>query len=131
MTKSTFTRLAAVAVTSTVLSLTALPVGSALAQTPPAAPIATPKADTDAAKTEAKAIAKSKAEERKAKRAEARKAKGEKRATMSAGRRAARDRQKQCGAEWREARAAGKVEKTMTWPKYWSACNTRLKTKAG
>jgi hypothetical protein len=38
-----------------------------------------------------------------------------------------RDRQKKCGAEWKEAKAAGKVEKGMTWPKYWSACNKRLK----
>jgi type IV secretory pathway VirB10-like protein len=41
---------------------------------------------------------------------------------------AARERQKQCGAEWKEAKAAGKTKGT-TWPKYWSACNTRLKTK--
>jgi hypothetical protein len=40
---------------------------------------------------------------------------------------AARARQKKCGAEWRAAKAAGKVEKGMTWPKYWSACNKRLK----
>ena len=41
-----------------------------------------------------------------------------------------RDRQKKCGAEWKEAKAAGKVEKGMTWPKYWSACNKRLKEAA-
>lgn len=40
---------------------------------------------------------------------------------------AMRERQKKCGAEWKEAKAAGKVEKGMTWPKYWSACNKRLK----
>jgi len=40
---------------------------------------------------------------------------------------AARERQKKCAAEWKEAKAAGKVEKGMTWPKYWSACNKRLK----
>lgn len=40
---------------------------------------------------------------------------------------AARERQKKCGAEWKEAKAAGKVETGMTWPKYWSACNKRLK----
>ena len=45
----------------------------------------------------------------------------------SAGQTAARDRQKKCGAEWKEAKAAGKVEKGTTWPKYWSACNKRLK----
>ena len=27
-------------------------------------------------------------------------------------------------------RASGKVEQTMTWPKYYSACNKRLKDKA-
>lgn len=40
---------------------------------------------------------------------------------------AARERQKKCGEEWKAAKAAGKVEKGMTWPKYWSACNKRLK----
>jgi hypothetical protein len=43
---------------------------------------------------------------------------------------AMRERQKTCGAEWREAKAAGKVEKGMKWPKYWSACNKRLKGSA-
>ena len=45
----------------------------------------------------------------------------------SAGVAAMRDRQKKCGAEWKEAKAAGKIEKGTTWPKYWSACNKRLK----
>ena len=36
----------------------------------------------------------------------------------SGGLAAARERQKKCGAEWKEAKAAGKVEKGMTWPKY-------------
>lgn len=40
---------------------------------------------------------------------------------------AARERQKKCAAEWKEAKAAGKVEKGMKWPQYWSACNKRLK----
>ena len=43
---------------------------------------------------------------------------------------AARERQKQCGVEWKEAKAAGKTKGT-TWPKFWSACNTRLKDKSG
>jgi hypothetical protein len=47
----------------------------------------------------------------------------------SAGRTAARERQKQCGAEWKEAKAAGTVQKGQTWPKFWSACNKRLKEK--
>jgi hypothetical protein len=45
----------------------------------------------------------------------------------SGGRAAMLERQKKCGVEWREAKAGGKVEKGMTWPKIWSACNTRLK----
>src|SRR5689334_12951216 len=40
---------------------------------------------------------------------------------------AMRERQKKCGAEWKEAKAAGKTEKGATWPKYWSACNKRRK----
>jgi len=46
----------------------------------------------------------------------------------SAGQKAMRERQRKCGAEWKAAKAAGKVEKGTTWPKYWSACNKRLKT---
>jgi Ni/Co efflux regulator RcnB len=37
------------------------------------------------------------------------------------------DRQKKCGAEWKATKKAGKIEKGMTWPKYWSECNKRLK----
>jgi hypothetical protein len=47
------------------------------------------------------------------------------------GRAAMHARQKQCGAEWKAAKAAGTVEKGMTWPKYWSACNKRLKAANG
>lgn len=39
-----------------------------------------------------------------------------------------RARQKKCGAEWKAAKAAGKVEKGMKWPQFWSACNKRLKS---
>jgi len=45
----------------------------------------------------------------------------------SAGMQAMRERQKKCGAEWKEAKAGGKIEKGMKWPKFWSACNKRLK----
>jgi len=45
----------------------------------------------------------------------------------TAGQLAARERAKKCGAEWKAAKAAGKTEKGETWPKYWSACNKRLK----
>lgn len=38
-------------------------------------------------------------------------------------------RQRECGAEWKADKAAGKVEKGVTWPKYWSACNARKKTE--
>lgn len=49
----------------------------------------------------------------------------------SAGMAAMRERQKKCGAEWKAAKAAGKVEKGQKWPQYWSACNKRLKAAAG
>ncbi len=43
------------------------------------------------------------------------------------GQSAARERQRKCGAEWKEAKAGGKVAAGMKWPQYWSQCNTRLK----
>jgi hypothetical protein len=43
---------------------------------------------------------------------------------------AARERQKKCGVEWKDAKAAGGVAKDMTWPKFWSACNKRMKAQA-
>lgn len=46
----------------------------------------------------------------------------------TAGQIALRERQKKCGAEWKEAKAAGKIEKGMKWPQYWSACNKRLRS---
>ena len=49
---------------------------------------------------------------------------------LTAGQKSARERQRQCGQEWREAKKAGKIEKGQTWPKYWSACNSRLKKAA-
>jgi hypothetical protein len=50
---------------------------------------------------------------------------------MTEGQKSARERQRQCGQEWKDAKKAGKVDKGMTWPKFWSACNTRLKSKSG
>jgi hypothetical protein len=38
----------------------------------------------------------------------------------------ARERQRKCAAEWKEAKAAGKTG-ALKWPKYWSQCNARLK----
>jgi hypothetical protein len=61
----------------------------------------------------------------------AEKAKKRTKRTLTEGQKAARARQKQCGQEWRELRKAGKVEKGMTWPKFWSACNRRLKSVKG
>jgi hypothetical protein len=45
---------------------------------------------------------------------------------LSPGQAAARERQKKCATEWKTAKASGKTE-GQTWPKFWSACNTRLK----
>ena len=46
----------------------------------------------------------------------------------SAGRAAMLTRERQCGSEWR-AQKVSLVAATpgLTWPKYWSQCNTRLK----
>ncbi len=38
-------------------------------------------------------------------------------------------RERACGKEWREEKAAGRIEKGQTWPKYWSACDKRMKEK--
>ena len=46
----------------------------------------------------------------------------------TAGQMAARERQRKCGAEWKEAKAAGKTG-GLKWPKFWSQCNARLKGK--
>ena len=40
---------------------------------------------------------------------------------------AARERQAKCSAEWKQAKAGGKLEAGMKWPKFWSTCNARLK----
>ncbi len=40
---------------------------------------------------------------------------------------AARERMSKCSAEWKEAKMSGKVESGMKWPKFWSACNARMK----
>lgn len=45
----------------------------------------------------------------------------------SPGQAAARERQKQCGAEWRALTDAQKTAQGPKWPQYWSKCNTRLK----
>lgn len=68
---------------------------------------------------------------RRAEPTDARTSNAQKRAQAKAARSAVHERQRQCGTEWRLARAAGKLERGMTWPRYWSACNTRLKAKAG
>jgi len=49
---------------------------------------------------------------------------------QSPGQVAAHERQKKCAAEWKEQKAANKIDKGTTWPKYWSACNKRFKAAA-
>lgn len=44
----------------------------------------------------------------------------------TAGQMAARERQRKCGAEWKEAKAKGTTG-GLRWPQYYSKCNTRLK----
>ncbi|WP_188342427.1 hypothetical protein [Phyllobacterium sp. 628] len=48
---------------------------------------------------------------------------------LSAGEIAFRSRITECGAEWQKAKAANKVAAGVTWPQYWSTCNTRLKAE--
>jgi hypothetical protein len=90
-----------------VAGLTAAP---ALAQSPPPATPA-PAAAPATAATPAPAAAPA----------------AKKKVSRSASRAAFHERQKKCAAEWKEAKAAGKIEKGMKWPKFWSACNKRLK----
>ncbi len=45
----------------------------------------------------------------------------------SVGQLALRERQRKCGAEWREMKAGGKVADGMRWPSFWSQCNARLR----
>ena len=42
------------------------------------------------------------------------------------GQMAARERQKKCGAEWKDAKA-GNTTGGLKWPQFWSRCNARLK----
>ena len=44
----------------------------------------------------------------------------------TAGQLAARERQKRCGVEWKEAKSKGATG-DLKWPKFWSQCNARLK----
>jgi hypothetical protein len=53
-------------------------------------------------------------------------AKGEKK-EPTAGQMAARERQRKCAAEWKAAKAGGKLAEGTKWPKFWSQCNARLK----
>jgi hypothetical protein len=40
---------------------------------------------------------------------------------------ATQERQRKCSSEWKSGKSAGTIEKGVTWPKFWSQCNTRLK----
>jgi len=50
-------------------------------------------------------------------------------ATGKPGRQAMIERERACGKEWRELKAAGKIEKGQTWPKFWSECDKRMKAQ--
>ncbi len=45
----------------------------------------------------------------------------------SAAQMATRERMSKCSAEWKEAKAGGKIEAGTKWPKFWSQCNARMK----
>jgi competence protein ComEA len=42
---------------------------------------------------------------------------------------AAQKRIRMCGAKWRAAKAEDKIPAGLTWPQYWSQCNTALKNR--
>jgi hypothetical protein len=48
---------------------------------------------------------------------------------MSAGRQAMITRERACGADWKAAKAAGKIPAGQKWPQYWSECNKRKKAE--
>ena len=98
------------------IALLAVP---ALGQAPPAAPPAGASAPAPAGSDAARPSRRSR-----------QKASGKPARQPSAGQLAARERQKKCAAEWKTAKADGKVEAGMKWPKFWSQCNTRLKAGA-
>lgn len=50
---------------------------------------------------------------------------------FTAGQIALHQRIRECGSEWKGAKASNSVPAGQTWPKFWSACNTRLKEKQG
>lgn len=89
---------------------------------PAAAPAATPAPAATAPAAPAKPAAAPAAAAKPAAAAPAAAAK-----TGLTGREAANARIKQCGAEWKAAKEAGKVPAGQKWPQYWSACNARLK----
>ena len=43
------------------------------------------------------------------------------------GQMAGRERMRRCAKEWKDMKAANKVESGMRWPKFFSQCNARLK----
>jgi protein-disulfide isomerase len=48
---------------------------------------------------------------------------------VSGGRQAMIARERACGAEWKEAKAAGRIQPGQKWPQYWSECNKRKKAE--
>lgn len=48
---------------------------------------------------------------------------------VSAGRQAMIARERACGADWKAAKAAGKIPAGQKWPQYWSECNKRKKAE--
>jgi len=48
---------------------------------------------------------------------------------VSAGRQAMVTRERACGADWKAAKAAGKIPAGQKWPQYWSECDKRKKAE--
>jgi len=45
------------------------------------------------------------------------------------GRQAMIERERACGKEWRENKAAGKIQPGQKWPQFWSECDKRMKAQ--
>jgi len=50
-------------------------------------------------------------------------------ATGKTGRQAMVARERACGAEWKDDKAAGKIPGGQKWPQYWSECDKRKKAQ--
>jgi len=127
--RSSLLKIAMAAVFAT--SLAALPLTiKAQETTEPATKSDTTKAKKKTTTTKAKTKAtETPASEPKSSQAEPSTATDKKGRPLTPGQIAVRERQRKCGAEWTALPKEEQAKQKGGWPKYWSACNTRLKAE--